>query len=409
MASSLPSTASRAPSRLRAHRAALCGAVLLSALAPAAFAQTKVVGYIPAYKGLLTTANRTDLTKLTHLNLAFLNPNSAGVVASGGQPVCMGSNAGGNVSPTELRNVVAKAHAANVKVLVSLAGGVIPACSGDWAQLLQPTLRQTVVNNLVQFVDDIGLDGIDVDIEGELLTRIDNAGHYTPFIQALDQAMNARGKLVTAATASYVGGMVPISSLPYFDFVTLMSYDGIYGNPGGEHSPYSQAVADINTWKGRGLPRSKLVLGVPFYGYGRGAYGNANGSYREYSFQEILNIGGSPNADLIGTACASCDYVTYNGLPTIRAKTRLGVSEGSGVMMWELSHDGSGGNSLLAAIDGVVQGGTNECRTWVFGTPYRAGDVVLYNGVRYIAEHDNPGYIPDVSTWYWEPTDAPCN
>ena len=42
--------------------------------------------------------------------------------------------------------------------------------------------------------------------------------------------------------------------------------------------------------------------------------------------------------------------------------------------------------------------------TWVGGNWYAAGAIVKYtNGQYYIAEHDNPGYDPIISTWYWEP------
>ncbi|MDI1460635.1 glycoside hydrolase family 19 protein [Catellatospora sp. KI3] len=41
---------------------------------------------------------------------------------------------------------------------------------------------------------------------------------------------------------------------------------------------------------------------------------------------------------------------------------------------------------------------------WVAGTWYTTGSVVRYtNGLYYIAEHDNPGYDPIISTWYWDP------
>ncbi|MFD4576380.1 glycoside hydrolase family 19 protein [Streptomyces sp. NPDC058417] len=41
---------------------------------------------------------------------------------------------------------------------------------------------------------------------------------------------------------------------------------------------------------------------------------------------------------------------------------------------------------------------------WVAGKAYRTGDVVRYtDGKAYVAEHDNPGYDPIISTWYWEP------
>lgn len=320
--------------------------------ATAASAQTKVVGYIPSYKNIRAVADSTDLSKLTHINLSFLNPNSSGAFANGANPVCMEGATGADID-----YVVNKAHQAGVKVLVAVAGGVIPGCSGNWASLLQPGSRQTIINNLVAFVNAHNLDGVDIDIEGALLTSIDNAGNYTPFIQSLRNALN--GKLLTAATATYVGGMIPSSSIPYFDFVTLMSYDAIgpsWGPAGTEHSTYDMAVSHINTWKSRGLTKDKLVLGVPFYGYGFGSYAS------DYAFKDIVNQfgAGAAQSDLVGSLCAGCSYITYNGIPTIRRKAELGVAEGSGVMIWELSHDATGSNSLLSTIHSVVGGNTNN-------------------------------------------------
>lgn len=339
----------------------LCGVLsMFAAVVPGmANAQTKVIGYIPSYKHMPTVIDRTDLSKITHINISFLNPNASGAVTSGGNPVCMDGGTGDHI-----RYVVQKAHAAGVKVLVSLAGGVIPGCSGNWETLLQPGNRTTLVNNLLQFANEFNLDGLDVDIEGVLLTNIDNAGNYTPFIQALRNGLPA-GKLLTSATASYVGGMVPTSSLPYFDFVNIMSYDNVgpgWGQAGTEHASYAQAVAHINTWKARGLTKDKLVLGVPFYGYGFGSYASS------YSFSDIINQFGAAAAqqDLIGNLCVGCSYVTYNGLPTIRNKTRLALQEGSGVMIWELSQDATGTNSLLTAIRdeiNAVGGGSSSARS----------------------------------------------
>ena len=383
------------------------GLVALMGISSTAQAQTKVVGYIPSYKNMPAVIDRTDLSKLTHLNLSFLNPNASGALTSGGNPVCMEG-----ASASDIHYVVNKAHQAGVKVLVSVAGGVIPACSGNWQTLLQPANRATLVNNLLQFASTFNLDGLDIDIEGVVLTDIDNAGNYTPFIQALRNGLPA-GKLLTSATASYVGGMVPVSSLPYFDFVNIMSYDAVgpgWGQAGVEHSSYAMAVSDINIWKARGLPKSKIVLGVPFYGYGFNGYAAA------YDFASIVNQfgAGAAQADVIGTRCVGCSYITYNGIPTIRSKTQLALQEGSGVMIWELSQDIAGANNLLSVIRTQIgnTGGSsssstaNGCPAWVSGQNYVVGNKVTYQGGYYIAEYDNPGYIPNVSTYFWEPIAA---
>jgi hypothetical protein len=42
--------------------------------------------------------------------------------------------------------------------------------------------------------------------------------------------------------------------------------------------------------------------------------------------------------------------------------------------------------------------------SWVAGKSYVTGNIVRYtDGKAYIAEHDNPGYDPTISTWFWEP------
>jgi predicted chitinase/chitodextrinase len=42
---------------------------------------------------------------------------------------------------------------------------------------------------------------------------------------------------------------------------------------------------------------------------------------------------------------------------------------------------------------------------WVAGTSYSTGTIVQYtpNGQYYQASHDNPGYDPTISTWFWNP------
>jgi len=318
----------------------------------ASFAQTKLVGYIPSYSGMTAVADRTDFSKLTHVNIAFANPTANGAIGNDAGPMCMVSVSGGNVPKSDITYVVNKAHAAGAKVLVSLAGGGLPACAGDWKTLLRDS-RTGLVNNIVSFVNSSNLDGVDVDLEGELLTAIDNAGNYTPFIQALRNALP--GKLVTAATDSYNGGMLPIASIQYFDFINIMSYDGAGPgrNVGGEHSSYAKAQTDISTWLNRGLPKAKLILGVPFYGVG------FNGMPAGIAFKDILaNYGvAQAQSDVVGTRCATCAYISYNGIPTIQAKTQLAMDQGSGVMIWDLSQDASGSNSLLATIRTKINGG----------------------------------------------------
>lgn len=310
-----------------------------------------IIGYLPAFKGpMLPYMDTIDLTKVTHINLSFVNPDPQGLIVNGDLMACMDTEGHGALPVADVQAVIYRAHKAGVKVLISLGGGIIPKCSGDWPTLLRPENRATTVANLIKFLDDTGLDGLDIDLEWDVLTAIDKAGEYTPFIQALSAQLKKRGKLLTCATASAEGGMVPVSSVPYFDYVNIMSYDAIgpsWGTPGDEHATLAMAKHDIAVWQARGAKKSQLVLGVPFYGHAFGSYRLGFHDYRgllaEYGDSVAEN-------DILGKACADCDYVTYNGRPTIRLKAELARQNGAGVMIWELTADQPGPNSLLDAL-----------------------------------------------------------
>lgn len=311
-----------------------------------------VIGYIAAFKGLDREMQQRGLDRYTHLMLAFVNPTPAGDAVGSGGLACSPAgpeSSGPMVTDTQLQSLVASAHRHGAKVIASLGGAVIPPCGGDWAQLLAPDLRAKVAANLIAMVDRYDLDGLDVDIEGELMTDIDKAGNYTPFVRALADGLHRRGKLLTAATGSYPGGMVPDASLPYFDLIGIMSYDQVgptWGDPGAEHSTYAQALADLTLWIGKGVPASKLALGMPFYGRGFGGYRAG------WSMQDIADQFGERqlSSDVAGQRCGGCSYITYNGFPTLERKAELAGAWGAGVMIWEVGQDLADGRAIRAVV-----------------------------------------------------------
>ncbi|RPE35632.1 glycoside hydrolase family 19 protein [Kitasatospora cineracea] len=74
---------------------------------------------------------------------------------------------------------------------------------------------------------------------------------------------------------------------------------------------------------------------------------------------------------------------------------------GSGVWADQGACGGGGGTTTTP----TPSQGTCNHPTWVAGTQYATGTVVKYapNGQYYVATHDNPGYDPTISTWYWSP------
>jgi chitinase len=84
---------------------------------------------------------------------------------------------------------------------------------------------------------------------------------------------------------------------------------------------------------------------------------------------------------------------------------------------WWTQNEAPGGSSGVWADQGTCDGspGPSPSPTsapgegcnhpaWVAGKDYVAGNIVRYtDGKLYRAKHDNPGYDPVISTWYWEP------
>ncbi|MGZ3874086.1 MAG: hypothetical protein ACXVJD_14285, partial [Mucilaginibacter sp.] len=109
------------------------------------------------------------------------------------------------------------------------------------------------------------------------------------------------------------------------------------------------AVADLDYWtNGRGIPKEKLSLGLPFYGYGFGA-----GAPSEISFGRLADqYPGAENTDQLSVAGGGIIY--YNGIPTIKNKTQLALQRAGGIMIWQLMGDGKGDKSLLNVINDTI-------------------------------------------------------
>ena len=110
------------------------------------------------------------------------------------------------VSDAQLRALVATAHARRHQGgCLAWRGESFRRAAATGRSLLQPQTRAAVVGNLVAMVERYELDGLDIDLEGDLMMGIDAAGNYTPFVRALAEALHARSKVLTAATGSYRG------------------------------------------------------------------------------------------------------------------------------------------------------------------------------------------------------------
>jgi chitinase len=293
-----------------------------------AFSQFRVVGYVPLGRAM-PDFNQISFQRLTHLNIAFINPDSLGNIKV----------------PMGFDSLIKKAHQYNVKVLASIGGG---SHNPYYSRVLSDTNRKIFIGKLTQLVIDYQLDGLDVDIEND---NIDT--NYQHFVVGLSAELKPINKLLTAALATWNGHLISNAALEKFDFINVMSYDQTgpwRPEKPGPHSTYAKAVDDLNYWTNtRRVPKQKISLGIPFYGYGFGTKYGESMSYRDI----IAKFPGADQKDEYVPDGGGTIY--YNGLPTIKNKTALALKDAGGIMIWQLFQDAEGDKSLLAAIEAMIR------------------------------------------------------
>jgi chitinase len=263
--------------------------------------------------------------KITHLMYAFLIPSGGGQIS-------------GNV-PGDL---ISTAHGQGVKVIASIGGA---NSSSGFPALASSASGRSTFAGACKAIVDAGADGVDID--WEFPSNAADSANFTLLIKAVRSAIGANKLLsLELAPTDEKGRWVSKSAMDIADFYSAMAFDftgDFPGSPVGQHSTYQQGVLGINYWwRNRGAVKSKVVMGVPFYGK------NFNAGGTPVDYKEIMNAnpGVSVNADSVGKTW-------YNGVTTMKKKATY-VAENSygGVMVWQLGGDAApGAKSLLDAIE----------------------------------------------------------
>lgn len=297
--------------------------------------QFKVVGYYFLNAALRDTTHADSaywfLNKITHLNIAFINPDSSGNFSQ----------------DLPIETLIKKAHSKNVKVLASIAGG---GPHPYFSPLLKDNERAMFIENLVTMAKRYQLDGIDVDLEGD-----DIDDNYEKFVVELAASLHTSHKIITAAIATTYKDQLPDNALKQFDFVNIMSYDRTgpwRPQDPGDPSPYSMAVEDLDYWhNARQIPKNKLILGLPFYGYG---FGKVDSPVISMNYKQIVTLYPEELSDTLNLPGNTVMY--FNNLATIKKKTKLAMQKGGGVMIWQILGDADGKQSLLGVINSLIHG-----------------------------------------------------
>lgn len=292
----------------------------------AAFAQSlRVLGYLFSHNNWNTDIDKIDLSQYTDVNVAFINPDAAGNFKA----------------DDNFLKLTEKVHQHQAKVYVSIAGGSPPAY---FTSLLMDDKRAKLIAGLTTFTLKYNFDGVDVDIENDLIDA-----NYAAFVRELSIALKAQHKLMTSAQAVWNGHKIADSTLQRFDFINIMSYDKTgpwTPSRPGQHSPFEMAADDFKYFhETRHISAAKLLVGLPFYGYGFGTNAPESMFYRDI----ITTYPGAEKTDSVVVTGGGKLY--YNGIPTIKKKVAFAKKNGAaGVMIWEIQQDSKDDKSLLKAI-----------------------------------------------------------
>jgi chitinase len=287
--------------------------------------QPRILGYLLPKEGWTKAIQQTNLDLLTDLNLAFFNPDTDGRFSA----------------DSELAQVIRLAHTKGLRVYLSIGGGEAPE---SLKARVAGAGQNGLIDSLVAFAVANAFDGIDVDLENDLINK-----HYAPFVATLAASCKRARLLMTAALASWNADQIADSTLRLYDYINIMSYDKTgpwKPENAGPHSPFQMVVNDFKYFtEQRGIPASRLLIGLPFYGYGFGGRGQSS-----YGYKELLDLyPGAENRDMV--PLHGGQQVYYNGLPTIRQKVAFALDQGAGgLMIWELQQDTRDQHSLLRAI-----------------------------------------------------------
>ena len=291
--------------------------------------QARVVGYYST--GSFSLNDKIQYCKLTHLNIAFANPEIDGTMVLPGN------------SGDLLKNVMdtARSQNSNIKIYIAIGGGYITDEMWNTYKnfLANPQDRPILIDKIVSYVLDNGFDGVDVDLEWKYVTT-----GYSDFVIELRDALKEQSKGISAAYPSETRySLITEEALNALDFINLMVYDytGPWNPSHGQHSSYNHAKRGIHFWKNKvGINPSKLTLGVPFYGY----------DFQNSTTVKSFTYGSMVASDVSNSEKDNVGKKYYNGRPTIANKVKLAAQNLSGIMIWELGQDSFSEYSLLETI-----------------------------------------------------------
>lgn len=282
--------------------------------------QLEITCYFPSWA---KSADDVPYDKVDKIYYSFLRPTPDG----GFEPLA---------NPELLKELVRRCREADVKVAIAVGGALPHIAPAFEAITADPEIRATFIQNIVDFVEEYDLDGVDIDWEYPIAGVSDQ--NCALLMQELHTELHPRGKLLSIAVpGDSREPRFPPSIFPVIDYLNVMTYDR--GRP--LHSTMEYARDGIAYWTGMGCPPDKIMLGVPFYSRSETA--------EPLTYKEMLRQGADADSDLFTDREGNVHG--YNGRSTLREKVKHAQANSiRGIMIWEISQDSRDEYSLLQTI-----------------------------------------------------------
>jgi len=349
----------------------------------------RLVGYVTPAKDF----PQIDAEKLSAINFAFgrIDANSEVVLKNPEDAAFLA------------QLVALKARNPELKILLSVGGWGLDGFS-DAA--LSEASRTRFADSTARLIAQHHLDGVDIDWEYPTLAgpgivhRPEDKRDFTLLLEALRTRFDALAReqqrapkdpyLITAALADreFVAGVELGRVGRVLDWINLMTYDfhGSLTATTGHHSAFTRSAtsaadersveAAVKQFVDAGVPRAKLVVGVPFYGKGfhdaraenRGLDQPFSGRVPFYPWSQLAAMidhdgyvrywDAQAQEPYLWNA-ATREFVSYDDPQSLALKAEyVKAKRLGGVMYWEQANDPSG--ALFTAVAKVLRPGAKN-------------------------------------------------
>ena len=315
-----------------------------------------VAGYYPSYRHSLLPADKLQLKHLTHIMHSFAYPDINGKLL----------HPDNFIYPELIQRV----HDEGKEIFVALGGG---GNSGDFSTAVaDSTTRSFFVDNIIEFYDLHGYDGVDIDWERPLSNA--DKSNLNKFVYELKQKKPDLSISVTLGGSAWASQYFDLSYLvQYVDWFGIMAYgmhgpwSSVSGHNAALYAPVGQNSVENYTDNmiiNKNIPADKIVMGIPFYGYSfeSSSLGAANSGATDITYSNVLqkivdgwtyiwdDFAKVPYlVDPDQTKILSFDDVRSVGLKCDYIKER----NLAGTMIWEISQDYLAGDQPLLETVGI--------------------------------------------------------